>query len=46
MRAQPEVYERFNAPNGWGSMATLLPALEELLAMLEANPRGTVRVSR
>lgn len=46
MRATPADFERFNASNGWGSMATLVPALERLLAQMRERPRSIVRVSR
>lgn len=46
MEARPEDYVRFNSSNGWGSMATLLPALRELLRAMAANPNTMVEVSR
>lgn len=44
MEAEPERFERFNAPNGWGSMATLVPALRQLLGYFEGYPKTTVQV--
>ena len=38
MLARPEHYAPFNAPNGWGSMRTLVPALQRLLAAMEGAP--------
>lgn len=35
-----------DAANGWGTYATALPWLEELVAEFEANPRATIRVSK
>jgi hypothetical protein len=46
MTARPGFFERFNAPNGWGSMHTLLPALRTLLRGMEENPDALVEVSR
>jgi hypothetical protein len=31
-------------PNGWGSYADLLPALDRLLEMFHSAPKATVRV--
>lgn len=46
MRANPEKYRAMDAPNGWGTYDTLLPALDELLVELSKHPKATVRVSR
>jgi hypothetical protein len=46
LRAEPAKYEAMNPANGWGSYATLLPALEELAANFRAHPLATVQVSR
>ncbi len=46
MLARPEHYAPFNAPNGWGSMRTLVPALQRLLAAMEEHPDAVLRVSR
>jgi hypothetical protein len=47
MREQRDDYaKRYDASNGWGSMETLIPALEELLAMFERWPGYTVAVWR
>jgi hypothetical protein len=46
MKADPDKYRAFNAPNGWGSYDTLVPALDQLLALFRTAPRATVVVSR
>jgi hypothetical protein len=46
MVSRPEHYLRFNSPNGWGSMATLVPALRELLEAMEKHPNAVVSVDR
>jgi hypothetical protein len=46
MQADPAPFVAMNPENGWGSYETLVPALEELLAEFDANPKATVRVWR
>ena len=46
MTAFPEFFATFDAPNGWGSMRTLVPALRQLLAAMEAHPDAIVEVRR
>lgn len=46
MEREPERFAKFDAPNGWGSMATLLPRLRVLLAAMRAAPKATVWVCR
>jgi hypothetical protein len=46
VRAEPERYEAMNPRNGWGSYASLLPALGELLKLCERHPLATVHVWR
>lgn len=45
LKTEPERFVAMNPPNGWGSYATLVPALEELLLQLAVSG-GHVRVSR
>jgi len=45
MKADPDRYETYNSPNGWGTYANFLPWLEELLKACEENPNTRVRVS-
>lgn len=46
MEADPARFAQYDAPNGWGSMKTLVPALKELLEQFRAHPEYVVRVSR
>jgi len=46
MEARPDHYATFNASNGWGSMRTLVPALQRLLAAMEEHPDAVLMVSR
>lgn len=46
MEADPAKFEALNPENGWGSYATLLPALRQLAELFEAHPTLAVRVSR
>lgn len=44
LKADPARFQAMDPPNGWGSYATLVPALEQLLRLFESAPRATVRV--
>lgn len=46
MKAQPEYYKQFDAPNGWGTYYHFVPWLEEYLQACVENPEAVVRVSR
>ncbi len=46
MRANPGRYTPLNPPNGWGSLDTLIPALQRLLGYFQEAPKATVRVGR
>lgn len=46
MKANPAKYEALNPENGWGSLDTLVPALERLSEAFARHPKATVRVSR
>lgn len=46
MRGNPARYKAFDAPIGWGTYETLLPALERLLDAFRCHPKTTVRVAR
>ena len=45
IEADRATYEAMDPPNGWGSVADLLPALAKLADLFEAYPDGVVRVS-
>ena len=46
MEANPGKYTPLNPENGWGSLASLIPALIELLELFESAPKAEVWVSR
>jgi hypothetical protein len=46
MKADPERFKKFNAPNGWGTYSQAVPWLEELIMEFEECPDGVVWVSR
>lgn len=46
LKADPEHYETFNAPNGWGMYHHFVPFVEDYLGACEKYPDAKVRVSR
>ena len=46
MRANPDKYRQFDAPNGWGKYEHFLPWIERYQAACVQNPDATIRVSR
>lgn len=46
LKADPEKFKQFNAPNGWGMYEHFVPFVEKVLAAAKENPEATVRVSR
>ena len=46
MKARPDHYRQFNAPNGWGDYDGFLPWLERLLPVCEANPEAKITAGR
>ena len=46
LKGDPERFEAFNAPNGWGLYKHFVPFVERVLEACEANPGATIRVSR
>ena len=46
MKADPERFRQFDAPNGWGKYRDFLPWLEQYLAACEEHPAAAVRASR
>lgn len=46
MKAHPEHYEKFNAPNGWGLYKHFLPWVEEYAEACESFPEATISVDR
>lgn len=46
LRANPDEYKQYNAPNGWGNYYNLVQFVELYLAACIANPDATVEVCR
>jgi hypothetical protein len=46
MESDPERFEAFNSPNGWGLYKNFVPWLKKYLAACEAHPDAKVKVSR
>lgn len=46
MAENPGRFEAMDPDNGWGSYATLYPALQRLAGQFAAHPKATVRVAR
>ena len=46
MKADPAYFEKYDAPNGWGTYKQFIPWIEKYLAACEENPDADVSVSR
>lgn len=46
LKAKPEHFRQFNAPNGWGLYEHLVKFVSEYLTACKDNPKAKVRVSR
>jgi hypothetical protein len=46
LKADPEHYQKFNAPNGWGMYEHFVPFVEDYLQACKENPDAEVNVSR
>jgi hypothetical protein len=46
LKADPEHYQKFNAPNGWGMYEHFVPFVEDYLEACKENPDAEVNVSR
>lgn len=46
LKANPEIYEKYNAENGWGLYIHFVPFVEKYLTACEENPDAEVSVSR
>lgn len=46
MKQNPDKYEKYDAPNGWGTYEHFVPWLERYLNACEEDPLSRVRVSR
>lgn len=46
LKAYPEKFSQYNAPNGWGTYKHFVPFVEKYLEACEAHPESIVHVSR
>jgi hypothetical protein len=46
MKAEPEHFRKFDAPNGWGTYAHAVPWLEDIVDACRKHPAATIRCSR
>ena len=46
MKARPEYYKKFNAPNGWGTYKNFVPWVEKYLDACKKYPDAIITVSR
>lgn len=46
LKADPEHYQKFDSPNGWGLYIHFVPFVERYLEACRAHPKATVRVWR
>jgi len=46
LKARPEHFKTFDAPNGWGTYIHFVPWVEKYLEACKENPEADVRVSR
>lgn len=45
LKSDPERFEKFDAPNGWGTYVQFVPWLDKLLVACREHPSATVSVS-
>lgn len=46
LKSDPERFEKFSAPNGWGTYKHFIPFVERYLEACRKNPGASVSVSR
>jgi len=46
LEADPDKFEKFNAPNGWGMYEHFVPFVREYLEACKQHPKSTIYVSR
>lgn len=46
LKAKPEFFEKFNAPNGWGTYEHFIPFVQEVLDACRKYPNAIITVSR
>ena len=45
MKARPEYFKQFDAPNGWGKYEHFIPWLEKLIEACNEHPKANIEVS-
>ncbi len=46
LKKYPEVYKKFDAPNGWGMYEHFVPFVEEVLEGCKKYPNAVIKISR
>jgi hypothetical protein len=46
LQADPEYYQQFNSPNGWGTYEHFVPFVERYLEACRENPNAKIGISR
>jgi len=46
LKAQPEHFEKFNSPNGWGIYEHFVPFVEKYLTACKEYPNANISISR
>ena len=46
LKADPDLFSKYNSPNGWGMYEHFVPFVEKYLEACKANPDAEVHVSR
>jgi hypothetical protein len=46
LKKDPEYFQQFNSPNGWGMYEHFVPFVEKYLEACQENPDATIEVSR
>ncbi len=46
LEAEPEKFEQFNSPNGWGLYKHFVPFVRDYLKACQITPHANIRVSR
>jgi len=46
LKSDPERFEKFNSPNGWGMYKNFVPFVEKYLRACEEHPGSKIHISR
>jgi hypothetical protein len=46
LKSEPDLYSRYNSPNGWGLYEHFVPFVEKYLEACKKYPSATIEVSR